>query len=404
MGVVVVGVVVISNSRGQPAQAEQAANALPPSPASGSAAANAQAANPTAATNLPASTSRDSGSQGNGPRATGSQATGSQGGSSQGGSSMAPIPPASIASFGASPSAYVAIETPWVTPSVVDGSFPEVQSQSGFEKVMTAASAPTSGAPVKIQTSSSRPTDTNPHGGSDETVIKQLAKRASLIECELPAHPWRAAYDPVSGNLLLSNDRHGFLTYSVNSIAAKKAAPTTIFPVIGVPSAACLKPSEKGNLFVLTGSHDAFLYVVKADSGEPVARIPLEMNSTILHIASSSDPTDPYVYVISNVPNGVFESDSPGEFRPGGILGRVNIETGQQEYHDDLKCVHVTVSPDGKSLCVAENGLFLCTSWIEWRSIPRGSMLHTFASFSSSWTIRHLPIALRDCLRWATNS
>lgn len=201
-----------------------------------------------------------------------------------------------------------------------------------------------------------RPELTEPSVESIGSDLKLAQKSRNLIEVDLPDFPWRAAYDPNGGTLLMSNDQHGFLAYSASSLAAKKIVPVRSYAVNGLPSAVCYKPSKDRNLFVFTGSHDDVLYVVDAATGEPVSRIQVQTGSSIVSLASSSNVNDPYVYVLSHVQQTAISGQA-------GILGRIDLETGSQSYAVTYFYGYLAVSPNGERIAVSNRNVALVGDW-----------------------------------------
>lgn len=209
---------------------------------------------------------------------------------------------------------------------------------------------------LRIELGESRLPVPSPSGTKSETELSQANKGSNLLEIDLPALPWRAAYAPDSGSLLLSSDDHGFLVYSLNSFSGTKISPVRRYDVKGLPSAACYKPGSTRNQFVFTGSSDDVLCVVDSATGEAISKVQLTQESSIVSVVSSSNPNDPFVYVLSLVKNA--NNDTPI-----GMLGRINLSTGEQSYVTQFHCYSIAVTPDGERLAVASTSGFQIADW-----------------------------------------
>lgn len=209
---------------------------------------------------------------------------------------------------------------------------------------------------VRSEVEKSRIAIPSPSDTKSKTELSQANKGSNLLEIDLPALPWRAAYAPDSGSLLLSSDDHGFLAYSLNSFSGTEISPIRRYDVKGLPSAACYKPGSTRNQFVFTGSSDDVLYVVDSATGEAISKVQLTQGSSIVSLVSSSNPNDPFVYVLSLVKNANRDT-------PVGMLGRINLSTGEQSYITQFDCVSLAVSADGKLLAVASSYGFQVGDW-----------------------------------------
>lgn len=65
---------------------------------------------------------------------------------------------------------------------------------------------------VRSEVGKSRIAIPSPSDTKSKTELSQANKGSNLLEIDLPALPWRAAYAPDSGSLLLSSDDHGFFS------------------------------------------------------------------------------------------------------------------------------------------------------------------------------------------------
>lgn len=209
---------------------------------------------------------------------------------------------------------------------------------------------------VRSEVGKSRIAIPSPSDTKSKTELSQANKGSNLLEIDLPALPWRAAYAPDSGSLLLSSDDHGFLVYSLNSFSGTEISPVRRYDVKGLPSAACYKPGATRNQFVFTGSSDDVLYVVDSATGEAISKVQLTQGSSIVSLVSSSNPNDPFVYVLSLVKNA--NNDNPV-----GMLGRINLSTAEQSYVTQFQCYSIAVTPDGERLAVASTKGFQIADW-----------------------------------------
>ena len=175
----------------------------------------------------------------------------------------------------------------------------------------------------------------------DENGFQKIPRQDGAIFYRLPQMCWSSAYDPELGSIALTDDKKGIVVFSVDDLRNGKTDPLGVFPVKGLPNAVCFKPFKERRWFAYACSSKAEITLVDAQRLEVVETIPVPRDTNISCLASSSNPSDPYLYFLQKTDNSS---------APWVSVYRVDLTDKRVEEAPAVKWIDMQVSCDGRTI------------------------------------------------------
>ena len=175
----------------------------------------------------------------------------------------------------------------------------------------------------------------------DENGFQKIHRQDGAIFFRLPQMCWSSAYDPELGSIALTDDKKGIVVFSVDDLKNSKTDPLGVFPVKGLPNAVCFKQFNERRWFAYACSSKAEITLVDAQRLEVVETIPVPRDTNISCLASSSNPSDPYLYFLQKTDNSS---------APWVSVYRVDLTDKRVEEAPAVKWIDMQVSNDGRTI------------------------------------------------------